>query len=562
MTKYLFCLPLLIAIFSIFVSPTYAGDLTTPFSGSKNVNQWFDHDPGAWPDPSLKVLRYDDVDTGGNDGHTGIDFGLSPGTSVYAAAKGVIRETTYDNCGGYYVRIWHSSLNKSTYYAHLQSNFQVSVGDQVRRGKLIAYSDDSGLHPTCITGAHLHFGVYKSDGFSNPIDPYGWTGGHTASEPDIYNRELWLFGVESGTVYRKYFDGEKFYSAWGSSVGKPSGINLRYQPDAKVFSDKKIYVFANGSDNKIWIRRVAYGASWGSWFSIPGSTSINGSPKTAILGSEFFVFAKGNDNNAYYSKSTNGVDWDNWASLGTGVASDPIPVAGFLGKLYVATTLSSNDHVAYKTYNGSSWDSSWHDIGGPGDTGEVLSWDSGASTDNVEIEYSGDTDDIYIAAQSGDGGASSTDDRWLYVNTSSDGSNWSGWNQGLMGSNKVSYAPQARAISLADSMWVLARSLEPDGSGDYNHLAQRCDTSNNSSCQWRSYVNLGGNMAADGFELEKYTDPYFSNRAELWAVSRGGISNRYWYKRFNKNGSGSWEGSWTDTDDSQTFDYPPVAEEW
>ena len=94
--------------------------------------------------------------------HTGIDFGIPPGTAVYAAAFGIVRRASDDAVSGKLVLVDHGS-GVSTLYCHNES-LLVSVGEQVAAGQVIAKSGNSGLS----TGPHLH---YQLDLPQGPVDP-------------------------------------------------------------------------------------------------------------------------------------------------------------------------------------------------------------------------------------------------------------------------------------------------------------------------------------------------------------------------------------------------------
>ncbi len=93
--------------------------------------------------------------------HNGIDYGISIGTSLYAAADGKVLAIDNNDRGGSrfqygkYVLLGHEN-NLATLYAHMSKNNIVSVGQIVKRGDLIGYSGNTGY----ATGPHLHFGVY------------------------------------------------------------------------------------------------------------------------------------------------------------------------------------------------------------------------------------------------------------------------------------------------------------------------------------------------------------------------------------------------------------------
>ncbi len=95
-----------------------------------------------------------------------VDIANACGTPIYAAAEGLISESSdYGWNGGYggYVLIEHPNGTK-TKYAHNQKNL-VSVGDYVAKGDQIAVIGNTGLtHGP--TGCHLHFEVF---GARNPF---------------------------------------------------------------------------------------------------------------------------------------------------------------------------------------------------------------------------------------------------------------------------------------------------------------------------------------------------------------------------------------------------------
>lgn len=95
--------------------------------------------------------------------HRGIDYALSMGSPVLAAADGVVHETGNHRQYGYYVIIRHTG--KSTLYGHL-SKILVSKGQKVRRGEQIALSGGKKGHPGAgsSTGPHLHFEIRDHGG--------------------------------------------------------------------------------------------------------------------------------------------------------------------------------------------------------------------------------------------------------------------------------------------------------------------------------------------------------------------------------------------------------------
>lgn len=103
-------------------------------------------------DPFSGQIRY----------HKGVDIAVPEGTEVYAAASGIVTESTYNAIGGNYVVLQHDNETES-YYGHLQTR-TVAVGDTVEQGEIIGLSGKTGK----VTGAHLHFQLSYND---RTVDP-------------------------------------------------------------------------------------------------------------------------------------------------------------------------------------------------------------------------------------------------------------------------------------------------------------------------------------------------------------------------------------------------------
>ena len=95
--------------------------------------------------------------------HTGIDLAAPLGTTVMAAADGVVVAVAHTYVGyGNYVMIAHGG-GVITLYAHLLET-DVTLGERVGRGKRIGLEGSSGLS----TGPHLHFEVRINDQVVDP----------------------------------------------------------------------------------------------------------------------------------------------------------------------------------------------------------------------------------------------------------------------------------------------------------------------------------------------------------------------------------------------------------
>ena len=99
--------------------------------------------------------------------HEGIDIsGTGYGSPIYAIADGTVVNVSpacsscYQWSNGNYVVVRHDN-NIYSAYLHL-SGFNVSVGQTVRKGDIIAYMGNSGF----VTGTHLHLGLYEGEPFA------------------------------------------------------------------------------------------------------------------------------------------------------------------------------------------------------------------------------------------------------------------------------------------------------------------------------------------------------------------------------------------------------------
>lgn len=107
-------------------------------------------------------------------GHGGVDLVTPDGSSVNAAARGVVEKVGWDPDGyGRYIVIRHADGYYSL-YAHLEkSGTMVVKGDNISNGQMIATSGNTGGS----TGSHLHFEIVKANSLSgvfnknNKVDP-------------------------------------------------------------------------------------------------------------------------------------------------------------------------------------------------------------------------------------------------------------------------------------------------------------------------------------------------------------------------------------------------------
>jgi murein DD-endopeptidase MepM/ murein hydrolase activator NlpD len=94
--------------------------------------------------------------------HAGLDISAPTGTKVIAPADGVVTFVNYDGAYGKSIMLSHG-YGFTTRYAHL-SGYNVSLGQEVRRGDVIGYVGSTGRS----TGPHLHYEVRISGVPTNP----------------------------------------------------------------------------------------------------------------------------------------------------------------------------------------------------------------------------------------------------------------------------------------------------------------------------------------------------------------------------------------------------------
>ena len=101
--------------------------------------------------------------TGKPANHTGVDFAGKMGAEISAVADGVVTWSADRYGYGMMIEINHGS-GYSTRYAHNSENL-VSVGDEIRKGQIVARMGESGR----ATGPNLHFEVLHNGSRVNPV---------------------------------------------------------------------------------------------------------------------------------------------------------------------------------------------------------------------------------------------------------------------------------------------------------------------------------------------------------------------------------------------------------
>ncbi len=149
-----------------------------PFGRRVAISNLFNHTPTPLEDGwSVRVTQVRDFMGGGltYDSHNATDFAIPIGTTVVAAAPGVVRRVSNEfNRGGLKVFIDHGD-GLITTSNHL-GRALVSVGERVRRGQPIALSGYSGLDGVATFPwgiPHVHYNVWLNGSYVDPFAPPG-----------------------------------------------------------------------------------------------------------------------------------------------------------------------------------------------------------------------------------------------------------------------------------------------------------------------------------------------------------------------------------------------------
>ena len=135
--------------------------------GGSNANFNGDGTTFLWPSYTTLLTSYfgnrESPGGIGSTNHKGIDIGASYGSSIWAAAAGIVTLACWNGGYGNCVIVSHPN-GYSTLYAHM-SSIAVTAGQTVSQGQVVGYVGSTGNS----TGPHLHFGVLSGGTYVNPL---------------------------------------------------------------------------------------------------------------------------------------------------------------------------------------------------------------------------------------------------------------------------------------------------------------------------------------------------------------------------------------------------------
>lgn len=247
-----------------------------------------------------------------------------------------------------------------------------------------------------------------------------------------HDLDLFAKGIGDKRVYvNHYITAAHSWTGW-SEV--PGGAMTKTGLAAASFPEKQ-FLFAVDTDNQILINSQGPCNGWTGWTKAPGGMNTDVAVAATTFGNKLLLFAKGMDSHIWTASSLDGKAWSNWKQLpGTTDVSPAVTVAGSLsqaGTVYLFAKGIGNSHIyVSKSTDATSW-SPWQDVGGVTDVA------LGATTVTV---YQGGFGGPITAKNTiylfGKGIA----DKCIYVNKSTDGNSWTGWNK-TGGVTDVAVAP-------------------------------------------------------------------------------------------------------------------------
>jgi len=244
------------------------------------------------------------------------------------------------------------------------------------------------------------------------MDDYKWyalpgNGTTDAAPSGVAMDHVHLFakGIRDKSVnVNEAADPENLAGGWTGwiEVGPAGGVRFTTEvaPCAAAFG-KTLFLFAQGTEARlgtvrgIFLNKTNDGQNWTGWVELPGGGTTDAALAAAALGNVLFVFSKGiRDHWAYLNTTADGVHWAGWAE-----------VPGHLVGMHLTTDVAMSAATA--------------------------SFDAGNTN-------------LYVFAQGANGGQGGTPNG-LFVNSTADGMNWSGWAE-VPGQRTSRISPHAAAF--------------------------------------------------------------------------------------------------------------------
>src|SRR5579875_2865565 len=211
----------------------------------------------------------------------------------------------------------------------------------------------------------------------------------------VYQGKLYLFahGTDDRIymqTYSRSMGSQGTWSGWSEVPGNGS----TYQPLAMTTYGNLLYLFADGTDNNIYMESYnGANSSWSGWSLVEGDGTTYVALNANTYGGQMAVLADGTDSKVYmnvYNGSS--VTWTGWQQLaGNGTTTQPLGSAVYSRTFYVFADGTDNK-IYVQTYNG-RW-SGWSEVPGNGATQSALAATSYGNT--LYLFAHGTDDKIYL----------------------------------------------------------------------------------------------------------------------------------------------------------------------
>jgi len=207
---------------------------------------------------------------------------------------------------------------------------------------------------------------------------------------------FWRGDGDDAAIYGRWWDGTAQPAGPWSTVSTLGG-ETSSSPAVVAPADRRLDVYARGSDNGVWYRRYD-GTAWSGWASL-GRTTYASPAASARRGTSIVdVFVRGTDN-AIYHRYRNGNTWSSgWASIGAppgGATSAPAAVSNSAGRIDVF--VRGGDSAIWRRTWTTSW-SAWTSAGGSATSAPTV---TSRGTNTMDLFMRGSDGQIYQRSYSG-----------------------------------------------------------------------------------------------------------------------------------------------------------------
>jgi len=104
------------------------------------------------------------------------------------------------------------------------------------------------------------------------------------------------------------------FDGCGNGWSAIPGATTDTAPAAAALGNR-LYVFAKGLNNRIYVSSAVDGQAFGGWKEVEGNSTTDAALGAAALGGRIYVFAKGiNDRRIYVNSAPSGQPFDGWGS--------------------------------------------------------------------------------------------------------------------------------------------------------------------------------------------------------------------------------------------------------